>query len=176
MLVLLHALSAAIVLSRSVPYGSVPRLLGARHVQPPPLLAHASASSTEKVRCGTPVLSGASLDSAGGPQLPWRQTDDATAAANANANANAASNANAEEWPMLGGSSGYHRMAGRLGLAPVTPLDTGAGPAAPVRFSTPLLWFIGLLTMTLTVGASPITPTLTYTTTLTSNPNHHPNP
>jgi len=136
MLVLLHALSAAIVLSRSVPYGSVPRLLEARHVQPPPLLAHA----------------------------------------NANANANAASNANAEEWPMLGGSSGYHRMAGRLGLAPVTPLDTGAGPAAPVRFSTPLLWFIGLLTMTLTVGASPITPTLTYTTTLTSNPNHHPNP
>ena len=87
MLVLLHALSAAIVLSRSVPYGSVPRLLGARHVQPPPLLAHASASSTEKVRCGTPVLSGASLDSAGGPQLPWRQTDDATAAANANATA-----------------------------------------------------------------------------------------
>ena len=31
----------------------------------------------------------------------------------------------AEEWPMRGGSSGYHRMAGRL--APVTPPPPDAG-------------------------------------------------
>ena len=172
MLALLHALSATIVLPRTVPYGSVPRLLGARHARPPPLLVHGcrphSASSARSVaprRCGAPVLSDTSLDGAGGPPLQWRQAGDATAAANANT-----------EWPMRGGSSGYHRMAGRLGLAPVTPLDTSAGSAAPVRFSTPLLWFIGLLTMALTVGASPITRTLTHTTTRTPSPHRHPNP
>ena len=174
MLALLHALSATIVLPRTVPYGSVPRLLGARHARPPPLLVHGcrphSASSARSVaprRCGAPVLSDTSLDGAGGPPLQWRQAGDATAAANANT---------AAEWPMRGGSSGYHRMAGRLGLAPVTPLDTSAGSAAPVRFSTPLLWFIGLLTMALTVGASPITRFLTHTTTRTPSPQHHPNP
>ena len=53
---------------------------------------------------------------------------------------------------MRGGSSGYHRMAGRP-LAPATPLDASGGPVAPVRFSTPLLWFIGVLVMALTVTA-----------------------
>ena len=53
---------------------------------------------------------------------------------------------------MRGGSSGYHRMAGRP-LAPATPLDASSGPVAPVRFSTPLLWFIGVLVMALTVTA-----------------------
>ena len=108
LLVLLHALSAAIV----PPCGSVPRLVGAHHVPTPPLLArrgqpHASSSLLSlrvgPRRCGAPVLS----------------------AANANA---------AEE-------------------APATPLDASGGPVAPVRFSTPLVWFIGVLVSSLTVAA-----------------------
>ena len=108
LVVLLHALSAALV----PPCGSVPRLLGAHHVPPPPLLArrgqtHASSSlSSLRVgprRCGAPVLSAANADAA-------------------------------EE-------------------APATPLDTNGGPVAPVRFSTPLVWFIGVLVSSLTVAA-----------------------
>ena len=153
MLVLLHALSAAIVLPRTVP----PRRLGARHLaQPPLLLAHrwrphtASASSARTVgprRCGAPVLSGASLNSAGGSQLQWRQPGDT------NANAATDATAAAEEWPMIGGSSGYHRMAGRMGSVTPPPGAGSADSAAPMRFSTPLLWFIGLLTMALSAGA-----------------------
>ena len=37
--------------------------------------------------------------------------------------------------------------------APATPLDASGGPVAPVRFSTPLVWFIGVLVSSLTVAA-----------------------
>lgn len=97
-------------------------------VRLPPLVAPRPASTEAARRCDAPALSGASLDSAGGVPLQWKQADRQASVAD---------------------------TTGAEAAALETP---AAVPPSPVRYNAPLVLFIGALGIALSLGASRLKP------------------